>query len=355
MSATGLCGRAKVRDYLRRQLRHNCRPSTIRSSATTIALFFEFFKHSGGQRLSAIGHEHISAFVEHEQDRGLAPVSVDGRLKRLYAFLNFLVERDVISANVIKRKLRIRVPEALPRAIDPEDIQQLLAIIKKVHDRALILTLLRTGMRIGELLTTRVKDVNLREQWVEIFEAYKNRVGRVVYLSTDAVGALEKWLKIRKYQSKFIFYGYGAGPLSYEAARAMFKSYIDKAALAHKGYTLHCLRHTYVFLNAYDTDRVKRFDKAWKSACNEAKIGLRRFHDLRRTAVRNMVRSGIPERVAMMISGHKTRAVFDRYNIVDEDVLKLAAQQQESYLKSKMVTILGTITENEENADQVNG
>ncbi len=252
MSAAGLCGRDKVRDYLRRQLRHNCRPSTIRSSATTIVLFLEFFKQSGAQRLSAIGNEHISAFVEHEQDRGLAPVSVDSRLKGLYAFLNFLVERDVISANVIKRKLRIRVPEALPRAIDPEDIRQLLDIIKKVRDRALILTLLRTGMRIGELLSTRVQDLNLSQQWVQIFEAEKNRVGRVIYLSTDASGALKKWMKTRKYQSKFIFYGYGAGPLSYEAVRAMFKRYIDKAHLAHKGYTLHCLRHTYAseLLNA---------------------------------------------------------------------------------------------------------
>ena len=252
MSAAGLCGSDKVHDYLRRQLRHNCRPGTIRSSATTIVLFLEFFKQSGGQHLAAIGAGHISAFVEHEQDRGMAPVSVDSRLKGLYAFLNFLVEHEVISADVIKRKLRIRVPEALPRAIDPEDIKQLLAIIKKARDRALILALLRTGMRIGELLSTRVKDLNLREQWVQIFEAHKNRVGRVVYLSADALGAMEKWLKTRRYQSKFIFYGYGAGALSYEAARAMFKSYIDKAHLAHKGYTLHCLRHTYAseLLNA---------------------------------------------------------------------------------------------------------
>nr|MBF0220685.1 hypothetical protein [Desulfobulbaceae bacterium] len=72
-------------------------------------------------------------------------------------------------------------------------------------------------------------------------------------------------------------------------------------------------------------------------------MGVKVFHDFRRTAVRNMVRSGIPERVAMLISGHKTRMVFDRYNIVNDQDLKLAAQKQNQYFQKLHGHSLGTI------------
>ncbi len=89
-------------------------------------------------------------------------------------------------------------------------------------------------------------------------------------------------------------------------------------------------------------DRIKDITKAWKKACNEVGFGVKVFHDFRRTAVLNMVRSGIPERVAMLISDHKTRNVFDRYNIVNDQDLKLSAQKQSEYLKSLGGHNLGT-------------
>jgi hypothetical protein len=68
-----------------------------------------------------------------------------------------------------------------------------------------------------------------------------------------------------------------------------------------------------------------------------------------------MIRSGIPERVAMMITGHKTRSVFDRYNIVSDADLKLATKRQEAYLNSVAGTISGTIADfNEKRADRGN-
>jgi len=253
LAENGLFGHPHVKSYLSDLYRRGRRPSTIRSNFGAVFIFISHLKNNGRTCIEEVTRGDLSSFVESEQDRGMSPTSVSKRLTVLYAFLGYLVEKELVHPNVIRKKMYIKVPDALPRAIDPQDIRKLLSVIKKPRDWAMILILLRTGMRIGEVLNTRVSDINLRENRIDIYEADKTRVGRVVYLSADARSALKVWLKKRNQLKDHLFYGPGRRrTLSYETSRLMFIRYLEKAGLAHKGYTLHCLRHTFAseLLNA---------------------------------------------------------------------------------------------------------
>jgi len=247
-----LPGKGEVEQYFRHQYRRNCRPNTIKVIYTTLVPFLLFLKEVGKGCLEEVNRRDIEAFIEHEQDRGLKITTVKTSLAILKAFFRFLMERGIVGEESFPWKMKIKLPETLPRAMAPEDVERLLSANSSPRDRAMILLLLRTGMRIGELLSTTMRDVNLREQKILIFESEKNRFGRVVYFSDDAKEALEAWLKIRGPAPGFLFYGYRGGVLSYPAARKVFIRYIERAGISHKGYTLHCLRHTYAtdLLNA---------------------------------------------------------------------------------------------------------
>ena len=77
---------------------------------------------------------------------------------------------------------------------------------------------------------------------------------------------------------------------------------------------------------------VRRWRTAWRTACQAAGVPTRFLHDCRRTAARNLIRANVLERVAMLLTGHKSRAIFDRYNIIHEQELLDAGDQLVAYL-----------------------
>jgi integrase/recombinase XerD len=237
-------GKRHLEEYLRDQYRRNCKPNTLRSTFTNLDIFLSFVKASGKSHLEEITREDLFAFIEHEQDRGMKPVTVHTRLGRIKAFIHFLVEQGVVRGDILTRRLTVKVPDSLPRAMEPEHVRRLLSVIDNTRDRAMIVVLLRTGMRIGELLNLLVREVNLKERRIEIYEAEKTRVGRVVYLSEDANSCLKAWFKERDPNRQLLFYAKGRHSMTYANARLVFAKYLAKAALSQRGYTLHCLRHT---------------------------------------------------------------------------------------------------------------
>jgi integrase/recombinase XerD len=252
LQASGLPGQEQAQNFMVHLYRRNCRPNTLRAYAGAIRLFLTFLRHKGKVHLEALTREDLEAFLEQEQDRGLKATSVKSHLSLVKAWVRFLIDREVVRPEVLSRNIVLKLPELLPRAMDPEDVKQLLAVVTKVRDRALVLLLLRTGMRIGELLSTMINDLNLRERKILIYQAEKTQIGRVVYFSDDAREALGAWLAERDPHKSQLFYGRGRDSLGYTAARVMFLKHLQKAGLAEKGYSLHCLRHTFAseLLNA---------------------------------------------------------------------------------------------------------
>jgi len=248
-----LPGQEHFESYLRYVCRRNRRPRTMASISISLVLFLGMIKEQGKTCIEEITKEDVEAFIEHEQDRGIKITTIRTKLVCVRAFLRYLVDEEIVLPNVLGRRIRLQLPDQLPRAMDPDDLPRFLAVIDNAQDRAMILVLLRTGMRIGELLDTKVMDVHLKERRIEIYEAEKNRLGRVVYLGADAAAALRDWFKIRDEQKECLLYCQGkSSRMCYSSARTRILGYFEKAGLAHKGYTVHTLRHTFAteLLNA---------------------------------------------------------------------------------------------------------
>jgi site-specific recombinase XerD len=252
LARSNLQNKEFIEKYLRHMYRQMYKGRTVENSYAVIHYFLTYLQNTTKRTLKEITRDDLEAFVEYEQDRGLKLSTVRFKLVILRAMIRFLIEQEEIMPGVLTRKVQIKLPDILPKAIDPTDLKQFLGVVDKVRDKALLLLLLRSGMRIGELLSTRVCDLNLKEQKIMIYQGEKTGSGRIVYYSDDAQVALKKWLEERDPGIEFLFYGHFKRKLTYGGAREIFLKYVRKAGLVYKGYTIHRLRHTYAseLLNA---------------------------------------------------------------------------------------------------------
>jgi len=250
-----------------------------------------------GMRAVDIGTDRIRAYILHRQEEGVENGTINpelAALKRMFNLASQMTPPKVINAPYVPHLAENNSRQGY------FEQQQYLALRRVLPSylEPVVSIAYHTGMRKEEILGLQWPQVDLMAGKVTLrSEDTKNSEPRIIYLKGELLEVMnfQRALRDQKFPScPWVFFGETG-------------------------------------------ERIRDFRGSWNRACREANLEGRIFHDFRRTAVRDMVRAGIPERVAMQISGHKTRSVFERYNITDERDLEKASEKMKRYHEEMLI------------------
>lgn len=241
------------------------------------------------KRAVDITTEQIRKYIVQRQEGGAANASINRELSALKRMFKLAIISDSLSRTPYIPMLEEN--NARQGFLEHADF---LALRKNLPDylKDPVTFLYLSGWRLGEMQTLEWRDVDLAGHVIRLRpQNSKTKTPRLLLLGGELLEVIQRAQEKRRLDCPLVFH----------------------------------------------TDRIPigDFRKAWKAACTAAGLTGIIVHDLRRTAVRNMVRAGIPERVAMALSGHKTRSVFDRYNIVSESDLMEATERLQAHLETQ--------------------
>jgi integrase len=247
-----------------------------------------------GRRLAALGGAEATGYVAQRQTHGAGNGTINRELAVLTKMLRLAFEHGKLLRLPIIRKLK----EPPPRSgfFEREAFTTVRAALHPDLQVAATIAYAYGWRMQSEVLTLERRHVDLRAGTLRLDPGQtKNDDGRVAVLvpelKTTLTAQLERVEQLSRRLGRVV-------PWLFPHLRGR-----------HRG------------------QRIQDFRKAWESACAAAGVSGMLRHDLRRTAVRNMVNQGVPERVAMTVTGHRTRSVFDRYHIVSPADLEEVARR----------------------------
>jgi integrase len=269
---------------------------TLDKAQRSVKYLEEFF---GEMKAADITTDKVKNYMEHRMSHGLSNASINrelAALKRMFHLAKECTPPKVTTIPYIPMLKELNVRKGFFEHAEYLALKDALpGYLKPVVTFGYF-----SGWRISEILGLTWDRVDRKEGkvWLDPGET-KNEEGRIFYLTRELIEVMKTLHRNRR---------------------------LDCAHVFHRNGKV-----------------IKGFRKAWISACKKAGLKGKIFHDFRRTAVRDMVRSGISEKVAMTISGHKSRNVFERYNIVNDQDLREAALKFQNYQDRKKSAV-GTIT-----------
>ena len=262
----------------------------------------KLIRHLGKIKAMELSQRHVDEYrmqrLGEKTRRGAppSPATLDREVEVLKRILNYAVACGRLTHNPIAKARLLRKPNVRRTVVSEDEFEQLHAAAEECFKPILVVAY-ETGMRKREVLDLRWEQLDLREGVIRLLpQDTKAEDARVVYLT----------------------------PRALEAVRGIPRR----------------LGSAYVFVNPQTGEPWVDVRKQFLNACKAAGLSGVWFHDLRRSFVTNARRYGVPESVVMRMSGHKTRAVFERYNVVAEEDLRHAIQRIEhARLRQKTVKV----------------
>ena len=261
----------------------------LRSTRAAAGRMLHLKKAFSGRRALDITPDRIRAYQADRLDEKASPATINRETSHLARAFRIAVKSGLLS---VVPSFPDRLEESAPRQGFFEHAEYLAirdklapAVYQDVLDFAYY-----SGWRRGEITGLTWREIDMAGSVIRLDpERSKTKTGRLLPLSKPLKEVLQRRITARR---------------------------LDKPLVFHR-----------------DGEPLIDWRKAWEAACEAAGLLGKHLHDCRRTAARNFIRSGTPERVAMQLTGHKTRSVFDRYNIVSESDLRAGVDRLASYVK----------------------
>jgi integrase len=267
-------------------LKSHCEIKGIKSLRVAKVSIEHVRKFFGQDRAVRVTSARVREYVAKRKAEHMENATINRELEKLQRAFRLAINDGLLSgAPHIESLPEFNARQGfVPRA----DFEATIAKMERADDRDFFAWLYWTGMRPGAAIALTWAGFD-RESWTLYLPAKDDKIGRGLpwELTGEFRAIIERRQKARRLDTDRIFHREGKA--------------------------------------------INNYLKIWHAAEIEAKVPARLVYDLRRTALRNNVRAGVPERVAMAISGHRTRAVFDRYNIVSGDDLREAAAKRATY------------------------
>ena len=221
-------------------------PKTITWYDAFLHHFAHFLRqHQHSTQISQLSISHLRAWLHHGQERGLSPYTVQGQARTLKTFFRFAQEEGYLETNIASRLKVPRAPQRIIQTFSEEQLQQLLATAKSTRDKAILGLFIDTGIRVTELASLRIQDVDLDRGRTKVHG--KGAKERFVFFGNRCRRLLWRYINTErpKVSSDRLFINCHGQPLKARGILEMMRRCGKRAGIKGVRCSPHTLRHTF--------------------------------------------------------------------------------------------------------------